>query len=257
MGRGRSGLSSSGGGGSATTTAPVSVFSDTDSGAFRVMPDGEEKTYFTRQNVTAAQQAAFDDYTNPNPEPGTLYNFSQNMNYNYANGLPMTARQRQVMSELDNAMHNIGYNAELTRYDHAGTVDELLSQVGLPRNAANMTAASLKKALVGMSYVDDRILSTSVNNFKNASNPSTFDTRLFKFTYLAKAKAQGVMPGVGKTPMRGSGKTSGDDFGEMLLARTNTYKIVDVKYSGAKARPKGTPVWNLTKKQIEIVVEVG
>ncbi len=48
-----------------------------------------------------------------------------------------------------------------------------------------------------------------------------------------------MMPGVAKVPHRRTGKS--DDFGEMLLGPTNSYKVVDIKYSGAKARAKGTP----------------
>lgn len=260
MGTGSSGLSrKSGGGGSvaAPQKAPASPFSATDTGAFRTMSNSEESAYYTKQNLTAAQQAAFDDYTNPNTERGSLYNFSQNMNYNYANGLPMTPRQQAVFNEINGAMHNLGYNATLTRYDHADTINQILQQAGVRGNAANMSPRALKNALVGVSYKDNRILSTSVNDFKNSSDPSVFRTRQFKITYQAKAGTQAVMPGVGKTPMRGSGKSKGDDFGEMLLGLNNNYSIKDVKYSGARARGKGGSRWNLNKKQIEIVVEVG
>lgn len=219
------------------------------------MTDAEEAAYFNRQNITPQQQAAFDLYTNPNTEPGSLYNFSQNMNWNYQNGLPMTKQQTDTFNTINNAMHNIGYNSILTRYDHAGTVDLLLQQVGIRGSAANMTPTKLKK-LIGHTYTDKRILSTSVNNFKNSFDPTTFTTRQFKFTYKAKASTQAVMPGAGKIPMRWSGMSTGDNFGEMLLGPINRYKIVDVKYSGAKARAKGMPKTALNKKQIEIVVEV-
>lgn len=250
MGRGSSGLGGGSGGGKPT-------FSATDSSPFRMMSDSEEQAYYAKQNLTPAQQSAFDDYTNPNTQPGSLYNFSQNMNYNYANGLPMTQRQQDVFNEINGSMHNLGYNATLTRYDHADSVNSVLSQLGVSGNAGNMTPAQLKRALVGVSYQDNRILSTSVNDFKNSSSASTFTTRQFKFTYQARASAQGVMPGISKTPMRGSRRSQGDNFGEMLLGLTNTYTIKDVKYSGARARRKGASQYSLTEKQIEIIVEVG
>lgn len=250
MAKGGSKIASFGGG------APKPLFSATDSGAFRIMSDSEESAYYQRQNLTAAQQSAFDDYTNPNTDPGSLYNFSQNMNYNYVNGLPMTQRQQTVFNEINGAMHNLGYNAVLTRYDHADTINEILRQAGVSGDASRMSASRLKNALVGVTYSDNRILSTSINDFKNASDPSVFKTRQFKVTYEAKASTQAVMPGIGKTPLRGSRMSSGDNLGEMLLGLTNSYRIKDVRESGAMARSKGGSRWNLNKKQIEIVVEV-
>ncbi len=253
MAKGGSKMSSSGGGASSSTPPK---FAATDSGPFRAMSDAEASAYLVRQAITPVQQAAIDLYTNPNTTPGSLYNFSQNMNYKHAQGLPMTQQERDVFNTIDGAMHNLGYNATLSRYDHASTVDELLRQVGSSGNASTMTLSRLKQALVGVSYKDDRILSTSVNDFKNSSDPSTFNTRQYKFTYRAKAGAKGFMPGQGKTPMRNSGKSKGDDFGEMLLGRSNNYRIVDVRYTGKKARAKGRPKWDLSKRQIEIIVEV-
>lgn len=253
MGRGRSKLGGKSGGSVKKTPA----FSATDDGPFRAMSDSEESDYYAKQSLTSEQQAAFDLYTDPNTTPGSLYNFSQNMNYKHANGLPMTKQEQDAFNAIDSSMHNLGYNATLTRYDHAETINDMLSQLGVTGNAGSMSLSKLKSSLVGASYTDDRILSTSVNDFKNSADPSTFNTRQFKFTYRAKAGTQAVMPGVSKTPMKGSGLSGGDNFGEMLLGRSNNYKIVDVKYSGAMARAKGQPKWKLNKKQIEIVVEVG
>lgn len=98
-------------------------------------------------------------------------------------------------------------------------------------------------------------MSTSVNGFKNADNASAFTTRQYKYIIRAKASAQGFMPGVSKLPHWHAGTDTGDNFGEMLLSPTNTYRVVEVKYSGAKARPKGMPKTHLTKQQIEIVLE--
>ena len=44
-----------------------------------------------------------------------------------------------------------------------------------------MTAAQLKTALVGHTYGENRFLSTSYNDFKNASNADTFTTREVRF----------------------------------------------------------------------------
>lgn len=241
MGRGKSGVKSKGGG----------------DGTFSQMTDAEEKEYYAKQKITAAQQKAFDKYTDPNTESGSLYNFSQNMNRAIATDTPLTKKQQEVYDQITGSMHTLGRNMELTRYDHYDTVNEMLSKLGVSGDASTMSAEQLSDALVGASYTDKRILSTSVNGFKNSSNPETFTSRQFKFTYMAKSGAMGVMPGVGKKPMKGSGKKTGDDFGEMLLGSSNKYKIVGVRNSGEMARRKGRPTWDRTTDQIEIIVEVG
>ena len=235
MGRGRSGKKKGGGG-------------------FRQLTDSEEQKYYSGQTITAAQQAAFDKYTDPNTEPGSLYNFSQNMNMAVAQGQPLTPEQQQVWDEISGSMHDLGQDMQLTRYDHADTVDQMLRGLGVRGSAEYMTADELKGYLVGAEYEDKRILSTSVNGFANASDPSTFTTRQFKFTYEAESNVQGVMPGRGNIGFGGYGK--GDDFGEMLLGGSSKYTVKDVRYSGAKARSKGMPKSYLTEDQIEIVVGV-
>ena len=60
-----------------------------------------------------------------------------------------------------------------------------------------MTAAQLKTALVGHTYGENRFLSTSYNDFKNASNADTFTTREVRFEYRVKANVQAMMPGNG------------------------------------------------------------
>ena len=229
MGRGRSGM---GGGGS-----------------YHQMSDSEASTYYAGQTITAAQQAAFDRYTDPDTEPGSLYNFSQNMNTAIAQGRRLTAAQQRVWNEINGAMHPLGQKLTLSRYDHADTVQGMLDQLGVNRNAASISADDLRTALLGVSYTDSRALSTSVNDFKNAKNAGVFTTRQFKFTYHASAKAKGVMPGMGKN--------SRDDFGEMLLGSSNKYKVVGVRDMGTRGRSKGMPQSVKNVNQIEIIVEVG
>lgn len=177
------------------------------------------------------------------------------MNQKIADGQKLNAQEQFVKDSLTDAMHNLGYNVNLTRYDHGDFLDARLQDLMagskyIPGSYRNAPIAQLKQWLVGRTYSDNRILSTSYNNFKNAANPSTFTTREVKIVYKAKASTQVLMPGRGP----------GGDFGEMLLGSTgnghNNYKIVDVRTSGAKARPKGGSTSNLSLQQIEIVVEV-
>lgn len=238
--------------GGGTTSAS---FEATDDGPFRQMTDNEENVYFNKQTFSQQQQEAIDRYIDPNIEPWSLYSFSQNMNQAYMNGLPLTQIQKDTLDMLVSAMHNIGYNAELTRYDHANSVQILMKHAGITGSAANISVKKLQ-GLIGQTFTEKRILSTSVNSFKNAKDPSAFTTRQYKYTIRAKASTQGFMPGISKIPYKYAGTSTGDNFGEMLLSPSNTYKVVEIKYSGAKARPKGMPKTYLTKKQIEIVLEV-
>lgn len=223
-------------------------FSNYDSADYHQLYNG--RGYYQQQNLSKTTKQACDRYLNPNTEAGSLYNFSQNMNQAMKDGTlnqPRNARYKAVYDELVSKMHNIGYNVNLTRYDHGGFLDEQLAQVGIT-NRRNMSVDQLKSALVGHKYADNRILSTSYNDFKNATNHSVFTSREIKITYKAKASTQALMPGNGP----------GGKFGEMLLGPTNgksnTYKIVDVKPTGKMARKKGTQ--NFSLQQIELVVEV-
>ena len=234
-------------------------FSDTDDQDFHNLLGG--RAYYQKQTLDIDAQTALPDYLDPNTVPGSLYNASQEMNYAVAHGT-MNPQQQYMYDSINNAMHNLGQNLNLTRYDHGGALDQMLADVtgGRITSRAGMTIQDLKDALVGGQYSDNRILSTSFNDFKNAQNPSTFTTREVKIVYKAKASTQAMMPGIGSIPMRGSGMQRGDDFGEMLLAPTgnghNTYEVKDVRYSGNMARPKGGSAYSLSLRQIEVVVEV-
>ena len=227
-------------------------FKDFDSADFHDLYNGSG--YYKQQQLDQTAKQSCASYLNPYPEAGSLYNFSQNMNYAVQTGGYVAPKYQKVFDNLKQNMHNIGYNVNLTRYDHGGFLDDRLAAAGINGGHKGMSVAKMKSALVGQTYGDKRIISTSYNNFKNAADPSTFTTREVKITYKAKAGAQALMPGDGP----------GGKFGEMLLAPTGTngsknnqYKIVDVKLSGNKARPKGGSKYNLSLNQIEIVVEVG
>ncbi len=172
------------------------------------------------------------------------------ISFNYAKGCEEPEQQFAYDSIVD-SMHNLGHNVNLTRYDHGAYLDDVLSIAGVRGGHTGMSISQLKQSLVGVQYQDPRILSTSYNNFKNATNPNTFTTREVKIEYRAKAGSQAMMPGKGP----------GGDFGEILLAPSghgghNNYRIVDVKSSGNMARPKGGSVSSLTIPQITVIVEV-
>lgn len=225
-------------------SANNATFPATDNSPFHNLYNG--KQYYLSQNIDINGQLALISYLDNKPEPGSLYSPSQNMNWNMANGKPLTAEQQFMKTALINNMHNLGYNVNLTRYDHAGALETILKQNGLSTSFRNMSDAQLKQALVGTTFTENKFVSTSYNDFKNAgASANTFTSREIKFEYRAKAGTQAIMPGNGP----------GGALGEMVLAPGQSYKVVDVKWNGNKARQKQTQTYNL--KQLTVVVEVG
>ena len=226
-------------------------FPAVDNSPFHQLHGGRQ--YYLNQSLDIDARTSLTDYLDPRTLSGSLYSFSQNMNYAVANNLPLNGQQQFAYDSIQSAMHNLGQNLNLTRYDHGGALDNIMAQVGIQGTHGQLSIQQLKSALVGQTYSDNRILSTSYNNFRNAgSNAQTFTTREIKFSYQAKASTQALMPGKGP----------GGDFGEVLLGATgtngghNNYRIADVRYSGSSARAKGSPVGSNSLRQIEIVVEV-
>ena len=199
------------------------AFRDTDNAPFHDLYNGQG--YFQKQALTPDQVIATYEYLRndtrgqfnavstmgtaaQNATQSSMYTMSQNMNalmqYNHDHGLPMmsgmNANQRFVINALNSSMHNLGYNLNLTRYDHAPMVDKLLQQAGVRGSFQNMSAQQLAAALVGRTYNEGRPLSTSYNNFKDITDPSTRMTyvhRAVRIEYKAKASTQAMMPGNG------------------------------------------------------------
>ena len=266
MGRGRSKAGSGGGGGGGAATpvqvaavAPVpsaavaaaanaDVFSDTDTQGYHDLYNG--RGYFQQQSLDAYQKQAIANYLQSQPEAGSLYSLCQNMNYAMATGQPLTAKQQFTKDQLMSASHNLGYNLNLQRYDHPGFVDKLLTDAGLPSGYQNYSASQIKKALVGTTYGENKFVSTSYNDFKNApaSSRSVFDTRAIRIEYKAKAKTKALMPGNGP----------GGALGEIILMPSQgrqNYKIVDAKFSRKMKRRKGTQIYNMPELVLTVEVD--
>ena len=222
-------------------------YADYDDADFHQLYNGRQ--YYQQQQLDAKQQKAAQNYLEANPEAGSMYSHSQNMNYMMATGQKLTGKYQQTHDGLMSAMHNVGYNVTLTRYDHDEMINGLLKAAGIGKSYEKMTQSAIQKALVGKTVNEDKFLSTSYNNFQNATNASVFTSRAVKVNYKVKADAKAMMPGVGP----------GGDFGEMILAPTNGTanrggKIVAVRFTGQMARRKGTQMYN--QKQIEIDIEI-
>ena len=228
-----------------------SQFSDTDPAGFHDLFNG--RGYFQQQQFGIDSEVARQNYLVSNPEPVAyggdgVHSPSQNMNWEMMNGLPMSPTHMATRDGLLDAMHNLGYNRNLQRYDHGSFVDRLLGQFGIRGSTTTMSESQLQKALMGKTFSENRFLSTSYNNFKNAIDPSTFSTREVKIEYRAKAATQAFMPGDGP----------GGRLGEIIMAPSQSQRIVGVSVSPINnARAEGYSVGTKNRKQITLVVEIG
>lgn len=224
-------------------------FADYDDTDYHQLYNGRQ--YYQQQKLTAAQQKAAANYLESTAEPGSMYSHSQNLNYQMATGQALTGKYKQTHDGIMSAMHNVGQNITLTRYDHAGMVNGLLKASKAGSNYEKLTQSQLQKALVGKTVNENKFLSTSYNDFKNApqSTKQVFDSRAVKINYKVKANTQAMMPGKG----------SGGDFGEIVLAPTNGTAnrgglITAVRLTGQMVRRKGTQTYN--QPRIEIDIEI-
>lgn len=202
-----------------------------------------ETAYMAQQNFSAATQAAIQVYLDPDGVPGSgpggvQYSPSQILNNKLRKGIALTAKEKQVMAGLDAGMHDLGYNANMTRYDRIGYVERLLGG----RNYWQMTEQQVKNALIGKTYPDKAYVSASHNRFINAPPGNNFQDKAVEVRIHAKSTTKVLMPGTGR----------GGDFGEMILARGQNYKIVDVKMPRGQTGRSGPNYY----QKIVITVEV-
>lgn len=218
-------------------------FSDTDSQDYHQLYNGRQ--YFADQSLSIDQRVATMNYLSNQTSPGSMYSMSQNMNYKLGRDMPLNANEQYTYNNLMSSMHNLGYNLNLTRYDHEGAINSLLSQAGVKGDYASMSEAQLNSVLKGAQFKSKALLSTSYNDFSKAgSGANTFTSRAVRIEYKAKAKTQAMMPGNGP----------GGKLGEIILSNTNTYKITGVKFDGRKTRLKGTQSY--VGKGVTVYVDV-
>ena len=233
----------------AAVQANNSVFPDTDNTPYHQLYNGAQ--YYAKQNFTVSQMMAIMEYIDPDTVPGSLYSASQNLNTAMMTGRQLDPQQAYVATMMQSAMHNLGYNVNLTRYDHGSFADRLLSGTGIDFNKAPI--AQLQKTLVGTSFSENRFLSTSYNDFKYAPSNNPFKDRQIKITYRAKAGVQSLMPG--DTTNKSGVKLR---WGEIIVAPNTPQKVVAVnEISKNGARKQGTPSGSKGARQIEIVIELG
>lgn len=237
------------------------AFPDTDNAPFHDLYNGAQ--YFQQQNLTIDQVSATIQYLRDDKEvlrgAQTQYSMAQNMNWhmvqNAEKGLPVTqgmnANQLFTYRHMLAAMHNLGYNVNLTRYDHGEFVNKILQQAGVTQDFSRLSEAQLSSVLTGRPYSEERLVSTSYNNFKNAPQQTkdTFLNRAVRIEYKARASTQAMMPGNGP----------GGKIGEIVLAPSGgrqNYRIVGVRYDpNVGVRQKGTN-WTSSQRQLVLTVEV-
>ena len=233
-------------------------FRATDDADFHDLYNGRE--YYERQQLTDTERRAAESYIESETETGSLYSHSQNLNWlmmqNAAKGLPvttgMTAKQLETYNGMMSAMHNLGYNVNLTRYDHDNFINDLLTKAGVRYpDYTRMTADQLRTTLVGTRYGEERLITTSYNNFKNAPEETkrVFMNRAVRIEYRAKAGTKAMMPGNGP----------GGRIGEIVMAPSGgreNFRVLDVRYDDSvHVRKKGMRGLS-SQRQLVIVVEV-
>ena len=220
-------------------------FSDTDSQDYHQLYNGRQ--YYADQSLSIDQRVATMNYLSDVPESGSMYSPSQNMNRNLSEGKILNANQTYMYNNMRGAMHNLGYNLKLQRYDHDDSINGILKSIGVNQSYDSMSEAQLNKVLKGVSYKTNALTSTSYNDFSNAGSKGLpFTTRAIKFEYNAKARTQAMMPGNGP----------GGRFGEIVLDNVNNFKITGVKFDGRKARFKNNSIGSGGAKSLVVYVDV-
>lgn len=196
-----------------------------------------ELQYMAQQGAfTPDQMDAIKTYLYPHKTNGTLYSPSQQVNYALRTDQPVPAMYQSMVDGMDSAMHELGYNAKLTRYDRVGFLQRLLGGI----THEGMTEKQLRDKLLGVSYKDSAFVSTSHNDFKNAPPGNPFKDKTVEIRIKAKAGTKAMMPGNGQ----------GGNLGEIVLGRNQWFKITDVKM------PKGVKGRSGDKWYQKVILEV-
>lgn len=198
-----------------------------------------EAAYMAQQAAwSTATRQAVSEYLIPHAVAGSMYSPSQELNNSLRKGIRLTRAQQQMVVGLDAGMHDLGYNANMTRYDRIGYMKRLLGG----RDYTRMTEQQLKAALVGKTYQDDAYVSASHNRFINAPAGNSFQDKAVEIRIHAKSSTKVLMPGAG----------AGGDFGEMILGRGQNFRIVDVKMPQGQRGRSGASYY----QKVVVTVEV-
>lgn len=231
------------------------VFPDTDpnGSGFHDGFIGGGRAYYKSQSFSADQRLSIIEYLKDQPEKGSLYSISQNLNHALTdaadNGTApvLNANQTYMYQHLTAAMHNLGQNVNLIHYDHAGTIEKMLNTYyGTTMPYTSHSVTDLNNALTGNTLTLNKFVSTTYNDFKYAGPQAqrTFQDRAIRFEIKARSNAQVIMPGNGP----------GGQLGEVVMHPDTQFKITGVRYDNSRTiRQKGTAYKGSTH---QLVIEV-
>ena len=249
MGRGVSPMGGGGGGGSKKGNTPLNATALTEEEAEALRQQYES-------GFDAATKKSVDKYISNTNFDGDMHSLSQVMNHainsgvdlqtvslsdiNSKLGLNLTQTQLNALKKtdanIDAAMHPLGADTILQRGAHAG---ELKRNFGIS-NYANMSEAELQAKLVGATFQNKAVMSTSFDVKKNPFLGSGPYSGGREVVYTIKA---------GKNTPSVFGATNQS---EIILGKNVNWRVTGVKFTGKMALPKST-----MKKtpQIEIQIE--
>lgn len=249
MGTGRSPVSGGGGGAQVQANPVTNATALTDAEADQIRQQ-EDSTY------DATTTAAVKMYISNTDFDQQGHSLSQTMNYlldqgvdfssdsldsiNQKYGLNLSkndwASMQYTDSRLSQATHAIGKDTLLTRGAH----DDLLRDTFGISDYSKMTESQLQSALVGKAFRTKSYMSTSYDVGKNpflASNSGVSGGREVVFNAKVGSKTKMIF---------GAKKQS-----EIILDKSQDFKITGVRYSGKTATPRG----KASKPQIIIDIE--
>ena len=163
------------------------------------------------------------------------YSFSQNLNYKLDNNLPLNATEKFMDKYIQQGMHDLGHDVNLTRACH----DDILKDLGIS-DYSKMTESQLKQALVGGIYK-----TTAYNSFSydESKNPFLTGPQSGGREIIIKAKARS------DTKVVFGAKSQA----EIVTNKGTQQKITNVYFSGKTATPRGKS----SRPQLVIEVEMG
>lgn len=173
-------------------------------------------------------------------DAGQGYSMSQWLNFKLNNNMPLNANEKYMIKQINAKAYALGQNANLFRADH----DDELKRLGI-KDYTQMSGAQLKKALVGKTYTNKQVLSTSYDKntnpfYHNAtkSNSGVSGGREIYYNYKVKSNVRVVQGDRSQT--------------EVAIAPNANFRITDVRYDNSTATPRNSS----SKRRLIVDVEV-
>ena len=164
---------------------------------------------------------AIELYASNNDPYGNGFSYSQNLNHNLANDLPLTPAEQKIDANLQKGMTAIGKDVQLVRFCH----DSILKQLGV-EDYSKMSESDLKKQLVGATFKTNNYLSTSYNGTKSPFAPG-------------QPKGGGREVYMKINAKKNTKFTPGDKSqAELVLNKGSKVKVTNIYFDGSTASPQ-------------------